>query len=201
MTTSLIGGHDLGLLDSSATLLNRNDRTGAGTLGHGEQTNVNVSDGDLVVQEVDAFLPSRGADFQLVRTYNSRGKLGGAANWGWTWSTAIALEKHNDKKIGQSGNLTNYTLTLGDGSQLHFDFDATRNLWVSTDGAGAYATLQDASGGGFTVTRADQTQINFDKNFTLLSIVDQNGVRIAFDYQGNRLTRVRDDTGHIITFS
>jgi len=30
MTTSPIGGHDLGLLDSSATLLNRNDRTGAG---------------------------------------------------------------------------------------------------------------------------------------------------------------------------
>ena len=27
MTTSLIGGHNLGLLDSSTTLLNRNDRT------------------------------------------------------------------------------------------------------------------------------------------------------------------------------
>ena len=56
-----------------------------------EQSYVNVSDGDLVVQQRDAFLPSRGADFELVRTYNSRGKLGGAANWGWTRSTGLSL--------------------------------------------------------------------------------------------------------------
>src|SRR5215471_771929 len=102
--TIIIGGHGLGLQDGSLGLLNRNDRTGAGTLGHDEQDYVNVSDGDLVIQQRDAFLPSRGADFDLVRTYNSRGKLGSAANWGWSWSTGITLEKHTDKKVGQNGN-------------------------------------------------------------------------------------------------
>jgi len=77
MTTSVVGGHNVGLLDSSATLLNPNDRTGNGTLGHGEQTYVNISNGDLVVRQRDAFLPSRGADFDLVRTYNARGVVSG----------------------------------------------------------------------------------------------------------------------------
>ncbi len=173
MTTSIIGGHNLGLLDGSLSLLNRNDRTSNGTLGHGEQAYANVSNGDLIIQQRDAFLPSRGADFDLVRTYNSRAKLAASSNWGWSWSTGVTLSRHNDKLVGQSGNTEAYIATYGDGSSLHFDFDATKNLWVSTDGAGAYETLRVLNGNGtggikYVLTRADQTQFNFDNNFTLL---------------------------------
>ena len=36
--TQIIGGHNLGLLfDGSFTLLNRNDQTGSGTIGHGDR--------------------------------------------------------------------------------------------------------------------------------------------------------------------
>src|SRR6478736_5443311 len=94
MTTSVVGGHNLGLLDSSATLLNRNDRAGNGTLGHGEQDYANVSNGNLIIQQRDAFLPSRGADFDLVRTYNSRGVVAGT---GWSLSTGVTLQSHQDK--------------------------------------------------------------------------------------------------------
>jgi hypothetical protein len=64
-----------GLLDGSLSLLNRNDRSSNGTLGHGEQAYANVSNGNLLIQQRDAFLPSRGADFDLIRTYNSRAKI------------------------------------------------------------------------------------------------------------------------------
>src|SRR4051794_667174 len=205
MTTSLIGGHNLGLLDSSATLLNRNDRTGAGTLGHGEQPYVNVSDGDLVIQQRDAILPSGGADFELVRTYNSRGYVNGIAK-SWTLSTGVTLSSHQDKPADNSAAVTNYTALYGDGSEAHFSFDVGRGLWVSTDGAGAYETLSVLSapatdGAAYVLTRADQTQLRFDKDFVLLSSVDTNGVRMDYLYQGGKLAQVRDDTGHVISFN
>src|SRR5689334_4602958 len=131
MTTSLVGGHNLGLLDSSATLLNRNDRTGTGMLGHGEQAYANVSNGNLIIQQRDAFLLSRGADFDLVRTYNSRGVVAGT---GWSLSTGVTLQSHLDKPASGGASVTNYTATYGDGSARHLHFDASKKLWVYTDG-------------------------------------------------------------------
>src|SRR5437763_16414224 len=92
--TQIIGGHNLGLLDGSFTILNRNDQTGRGTIGHGEQSFANVSNGNLIFQEHDAFLPSFGAPFDFVRTYNSRGISSDAKSW--TFSINVTLSKHND---------------------------------------------------------------------------------------------------------
>lgn len=53
--TSIIGGYDTGLFDSSLFLLNRNDRTREGVAGHGEEAYVNVANGNLVLMHRDAF--------------------------------------------------------------------------------------------------------------------------------------------------
>ncbi|MFW2374744.1 MAG: DUF6531 domain-containing protein, partial [Gammaproteobacteria bacterium] len=71
---AVIGGNDTGLLDGSLYLLNRDDKTREGEAGHGEDMYVNVSNGNLVVRHTDAYLPSQGEDFAVVRTYNSRGQ-------------------------------------------------------------------------------------------------------------------------------
>ena len=76
--TTIIAGHNLGLGDRSARLLNRNDPLGNGSLDKNQSAYINVANGNLVIQEQDAMLTSQGDDFSLVRTYNSRGKLGGA---------------------------------------------------------------------------------------------------------------------------
>ena len=94
--TIITGGHGLGLQDGSYALLNRNDTTSRGTLGHGVESFVNVANGNLLLQEVDAFLPSQGEDFRLIRTYDSRGKLGSGSD-GWILSTAVTLSSHQDK--------------------------------------------------------------------------------------------------------
>src|SRR4051812_49325491 len=91
--TSIIGGFDRGLQDTSLFLLNRNDSTGEGVNGHEEQTYVNVSNGNLVIQHRDAYLPSQGEDFSVLRTYNSRGKS-------WELSTmAVDLSQITNNKI------------------------------------------------------------------------------------------------------
>ncbi len=205
MTTTIIGGHALGLQDGSLGLLNRNEQTGKGTLGVGVESYVNVSNGNLLIQERDAFLPSQGDDFSLVRTYNSRGAIQGSPD-GWWWSSGVRLSAHQDTPAGGKGTITNYAIRYGDGTELHFDFDTGRALWVSTDGAGAYETLQVVAGNGpnvdpkYIVTRADQTRYEFDKNFTLERIVDTNGVTTEFTYQGGLIQTIRDDTGHTIVY-
>ena len=204
MTTSLIGGHALGLNDTSWQLLNRTDRSNQGSTGHGLATFANVANGNLIVREVDTILPSRGADFELVRTYNSRGKLKDIDK-GWTLSTGVQLSSHQDKPANNGPAVTNYSAVWGDGSESHFVFSAGTR-WVSTDGAGAFETLDvlaraATDGASFVLTRANQTQYRFDKNFRLLASVDTNGVRMDFIYQGSKLAQVRDDTGHVVTFN
>ena len=198
----IVGGHGIGLQDGSLGLLNRNDQTSKGTLGAGVESYVNVANGNLLLQERDVFLPSRGIDFALVRSYNSRGAIQGSPD-GWWWSSGVQLQRHNDT-LTNDNNISNYTVTYGDGSQLHFDFDAARNLWFSTDGNGAYETLQEVPGNGtvkYIVTRADQSKYSFDRNFVLLSIADANGVTTTFTYQSGRIQTVADDTGHQLVYT
>lgn len=68
---NIIAGFDTGLLDSSLNLLKRDDQTGAPSHDHGNQFYVNVANGNLIVQQQDAYLPSLGEDYALLRTYNS----------------------------------------------------------------------------------------------------------------------------------
>src|ERR1041385_498726 len=102
----IIGGHNLGLLDGSFTILNRNDQTGRGILGHGERAYANVSNGNLVLQERDVFLPSFGDDFNFVRTYNSRGVPN--PDKGWWFSMNVILERHNDTLAPNGPQVQNY---------------------------------------------------------------------------------------------
>lgn len=208
MTTSIIAGHNLGLDDTSLRILNRRDTAAAGSLNQNvdQQTYVNVANGNLVIQERDTLLTSRGEDFSLVRTYNSRGRLNssinGMSDWGWTWSTGILLSKNTDT-FGAT-KVDGYEVVYGDGTAFYFDYDASRKLWVSTDGAGAFETLAKQADGSFLVTRANQSVVKFNAGMRLTSITDTNGVQTSFEYanaSANKLTRIIDDTGYVITLN
>lgn len=200
--TTIISGHNLGLDDTSLRILNRRDSAGAGSLNQNadQQVYVNAANGNLVIQEQDTLLASRGQDFTLVRTYNSRGRMNSSVNamsdWGWTWQTDIALTKNTDT-FGTT-KVDGYEVAYGDGAAKYFDYDATRKLWVSTDGAGAFETLGKQADGSFVLTRADQSIVKFDSTMRVVSITDTNGVQMSFGYRngegagrGRRRCRIR----------
>ncbi len=199
----IIGGHETGLLDTSFGQLNRDDRTSESEVGQGEQLHVNVSNGNLVLTQQDAFMPSRGMDFQLIRTYNSRGvpsDAGQRDDERWSLTTGVSLNVTNE------GGEQHFFVTYGDGSVLEYRLDAGTGLYVSTDGQGAYETLEDLGASGndtvfYVVTRADQSRLSFDKDGRLLSWVDTNGVTTQFVYSQNRLVQVIDDDGHVLTYN
>jgi LysM repeat protein len=202
VATTLIGGNETGLLDSTRLLLNRNDQAREGVLGHGEQSFINVANGNLVLQQRDVYMPSLGEDFGLVRTYNSRGVPSDAhqhEDARWTFSTFVRLNERHDT------GTTYFEVEYGDGSTFEYRLNPNTGLYESVDGAGAFETLRDLGVNrpgiaAYELTRADQTKLSFDKQGHLLSSVDTNGVRMDYFYASDRLQQVRDDTGHTINY-
>src|SRR5688500_16888597 len=128
MSVTLIGGSETGLLDSSLLLLDRNERSANYETGSGERLYVNVSNGNLLIQHRDAYLPSFGADFDLVRTYNARGVPSDAHQHDdarWFFSTGIRLDVRNNNPG------LHFEVTYGDGTVFDYFWDASRQLYVS----------------------------------------------------------------------
>src|SRR3954454_21217729 len=196
--TIIIGGHEQGLLDTSAIVLKRNDQLGAGMLPEGDEISANVANGNLVLQESDAFLASQAEGLTLARTYNSRGQLPEDQD-GWRWSTEVTLERHTDQ-LASGGQAEGFFVTYGDGSRLRFVYDAKLGYWISSDGAGVFETLKVAKPGSnepaFILTRGDRSQYLFDVSQRLTGIVDRNGVRTDYIYQGDRLVKISEAGGH-----
>ena len=207
MAATVVAGNDFGLLDSSLAILKRGDQTNQNKVGGDKNLFINASNGNLVVQQQDVYLPSLGEDFQLVRTYNSQAKLNGESNW--SLSSGINLKFQ--------GPLI--TIEKGDGSYFEYHLDDETGLWVSTDGAGAYEAIEHVTNEnwpkktdptldpsiandhfGYVLTRADQSKMYFDARGKLMASVDTNGVRMDYRYDKTTLTQIIDDQGHEINF-
>ncbi len=199
--TILIGGAPTGLLDSSQTLLGRNDQTSTASTDNGDQMFVNVAKGNLLYSHQDVYLPSFGDDYSLVRTYNSRGATasGGAFNDArWRNSTNVAV-------IAPTDGETSYRVRYGDNSVFTYALDAATGKYISTNGTGAYETLEvlrDGAGAvtGYTVLRADQTKLGFGPLGRLLRVEDANGVFQKYTYGTFGVEQIEDDQGHVLTY-
>ncbi len=200
----IIGGHEAGILDTSLPILNRGDRTRATGPGGGEQIYINVANGNLSIQKRDIFMPSQGQDFDLVRTYNSRPVSAYEvrledARWPRTHNIFLNVRYFGGEKV--------WEVTYSDGTVMDFRYDEDEDIYVSTDGAGAYETLVDlgVNGGDASVpthivTRADQSTLTFNKHGLLLKWEDTNGVKIEYEYDAERLIKVIDDDGHVFNY-
>src|SRR5436190_167042 len=169
--TQIIGGHNLGLFDGSFTNLNRNDRTGLGTMGHGQQTYANVSNGNLIFQERDIYLPSFGQDFDFIRTYNSRGDINAVRSW--TFSLNVTFDK--DFKL--------LSVTDNNGVATTFDYKGTDVIAIHDD-TGHLLTLNYTSGRLTSVTEKINNVVT---------------VLVQYTYTSNLLTQVTDRFGHVTT--
>ncbi len=140
-----------------------------------------------------------GMAVSLVLFHNSHETL--PPNWfyspppyplGWRWTHSYNLSISTDG----SGNAT---VREGDGRQHFF----TRNADGSyTRPAGVFETLVQQMGGGWLLTRHDQTRLTFASDGKLLSIADRHNNTISLAYNGSgQLATVTDPTGRQLVFS
>ena len=204
--TTIITGHSLGLQDGSFSPAQAQRPDGRGHDRPRRRDFVNVANGNLVLQEVDAFLPSQAEDFRLVRTYNSRGALPAAPTAG-SCRPAVTLASHQDTLATATGAQTSYLVTYGDGSttrvrlsdadERHLHLDRRRRRL--RDAQGAEQARRQRRAVHRDARRPEP--VKFDKSFLLVSSVDTNGVRMDYVYQAGRLQQVKDDTGHVVTYN
>ncbi len=96
-------------------------------------------------------------------------------------------------------------LNLGEGGKsLWFTGTAGSGGTTYTDPKGEFSTLIKAagSGGGYTRTLTDGTQITFDSNGRETAAIDTNGLHITYSYDGSgNLTKITDPYSGVTTFT
>lgn len=218
---AIVSGNTLGLLGGSSATLGQQGMFGNAAIGRSnEQGYLNVSNGNIVMQQRDDFIAARGTDFDLVRTYNAQGAMG--QHWKFGLNREVGAVTGTLNQVGST-----VVRTAGDGSEALYRFDAARGLYLTTDGAGAHDSLaydaasqrwtwQAGTGGAREVYDAQQygriiassddsgagLSYFYDASTGLLSrVVNASGDTSWFDYTDGDLAQVRDvlASGEVVT--
>ncbi|MGI4846664.1 MAG: hypothetical protein ACRYGK_00765, partial [Janthinobacterium lividum] len=201
---AIVSGNSLGLDLTSFSTLGQRGAFGTATSGaNGEKAFVNIANGNLVLQDADHFLASQGADFDVLRTYNSQGLM--TDDDGDNWSSGIyAGQVRFSGTLGTAGSTV--VRTARDGSQSTYAFDASRNLYVSTLGAGAYDSIQYQSAAQKLVwidgDTGSQEEYQSTGNGNLLATADASGNRITYTYDASgKLTKTVNQSGESVLYT
>ncbi|MDQ0045676.1 LysM peptidoglycan-binding domain-containing protein [Variovorax boronicumulans] len=222
---AIVSGNSLGLsLTSLATLGQRGTHGAAGQGRNGEQAFVNISNGNLVLQDFDDKLVGRGLDVNAVRTYNSQGLLNDDNGDNWVVGAYGQSVKLSSGTLAAAGSTL--VRTDRDGAAATYTWDVARSLYVSSAGAGAFDTiaydstaqrLNWADGDTGLQESYESTALGrlllakdpagntlsytYNAGGPLQKIVDANGETTYFDYTGTNLTQIRTEAagGAILT--
>ncbi len=214
---AIVAGSSLGLSNTSLYTLRPQGMLGQATQGRaGEGVYVNAATGNLVVQNRDELVLGRGPDLSLVRTYNSQGLLND--DNGDNWRLGVYRKVYNlTGTVNTAGSTV--TRVAEDGSESIYTYNAALGKYASSDGSGAFDTLDFASatqiwtwtdgdtqvterydaanGGRITqVLDPDGNGLTFTYNAAglITQVQDASGETTFLDYSGNNLTQLRTVT-------
>lgn len=153
---------------------------------------VNSATGNYFSTFPDLSVRGRGLSFQFTRYYNSLDPSSGPLGQGWTHSYNLILTEN-----GQTGQVA---IKQPDGSTV--SFMALGNGQYAAATTGLFDTLNKNADGSFTLTRKNQTKLNFTAAGKLTSIIDRNGntQTLAYNSSGT-LATIADTAGRVFSFS
>jgi YD repeat-containing protein len=159
---------------------------------------INVTNGNVWIQQRDYSVPGLGGGLELVRTWNSQlGNVGYFAGmFGLDW--ASTYEEH---LAGPDSN--NYlTYWRGDGSSWTFSYNSVLSTYSLASPPNVRAQLVSNLTGGFTLTLADHTQRVFNGDNRLAAIIDRNNNQTTINHDSSdRITSVTSPGNKTLTFT
>ncbi len=175
-----------------------NTSTGSSTLNTGDVQQINL-------QATNATALSTGR-----YTYSAQVVDIGSGVATLTYSGGTNLLNYSSNAFGAGWTLDGLEhITTATGGVILDLGDDGRSLWFAsggsgggyTDPAGEFSTLVSNSGGGWTRTLTDGTQIKFNSSGQETAAIDLSSNHTTFSYSGGNLTSIEDYLGNDTTFT
>jgi RHS repeat-associated protein len=154
---------------------------------------INVTNGNMYLQQGDHLLPSTGPAISIARSYNSNSSRMGLFGRGWSSAYDASITSYDS-------NLAR--LNQPDGRAIYFG--------QQVGSSGAFAPLEGDFHGsvvqngvnGFTLTMKDGSVHQFDSTGKLISLADRNNNQTTLAYNGSgKLVSVTDPFARVLSFT
>lgn len=151
---------------------------------------INVTNGNMYLQQSDYVLNNVGKDINVTRFYNSANQISGFFGTGWTTVYDEYIFQLDSKMI---------RLQLSDGKSVYFGRNNI-NAPFTTLTYDFYGTLTQNQTGSFTLTFKDKRIHQFNSAGRLTSLTDRNNNQTVLNYDAsNRLSSIVDSFGQTLT--
>ncbi len=155
---------------------------------------VNVTNGNMWLQQTDYSVPGLGADMEIKRTYNSRMQRSGI--FGYGWYTVF------DESITQFGAHL-LKVKLPDGKAIFFGSDGAGSSFKVQQGLDFQGQVVQNDDGSYTLTFKDKRVHQFNSSGKLVSMADRNGntTTITYDANGVNPVSLADPSGRTLNLT
>lgn len=202
---AIVSGNNLGLNLSSLASIGPGGQFGGAALGQsGERTYVDVSTGNLVVQEVDSSLVGIGSLAATVRTYNSQGNFDQDNGDGWRGAPYKSVIQHGQGAVIRTDVDGSTNSFVWDGARYVAQITASQALdiievdgsgnWVFTDGTTGRVEVYQGTGQGLILSSSDPNgntlSYTYDAGNLLRRVDNSNGESVLYTYAGRNLAQV-----------
>lgn len=151
---------------------------------------VNVTNGNMYVQQTDYRLPGVGPSIDITRTYNSLSQSAGL--FGAKWSTLY------DERITAYDNKL-LRLELSDGRAVYFGRSGTSGPFNPLTPQ-FFGSITKNANGTYTFSTTDGQAHQFSSTGKLTSLADRNNNQTSLSYDGNgHLASITDTFGRTVT--
>jgi len=185
---------NLGLCDTATVTLSvlvddRRENSGTASCNSTVGGPINVTNGNMYLQQSDYQLPGIGPAINITRTYNSFSPDVGLFGRGWSSDYDEAIKVYNSTYVrwfSSDGRATNFMRSTGSGPFAPVEGDF-------------YGSLTQNGDGSFTVSFKGGSLHRFSSAGKLLSLVDISGNQTTLGYAGGKLASITDPFGRVVT--
>ncbi|OLE52048.1 MAG: hypothetical protein AUG51_19830, partial [Acidobacteria bacterium 13_1_20CM_3_53_8] len=177
---------------ATATVYINDDDANAGAVSCNSRAGlpINVTNGNMYLQQTDYQLPGVGESLDVTRTYNSNSMHVNLFGRGWTTDYDEAIKSFDSSKL---------ELYLPDGRGVDFSRPYTTGAYNPVQGD-FHAQIVNSADGGFVLTFKDGRVHRFNKNGKLLSLTDINNNQTTLTYNADgSLASITNPTGRVLT--